>query len=78
MVKFLMRNPNIDVITEIVNEDGTKEIINVNEIRKSYFHDFIDEFEGELIIRHLEGNKYMLRIKNADLIQTKEKLYSEI
>ena len=76
---FKMRNPKMDAIIEIV--DDKDEFVTtgiLNNIEKSSFHDFIDEFEGELVIRHLEGNKYMLRIKNADLIQTKKKLYPEI
>lgn len=78
MFKYLMRNTKIEVYVQIINEDYTISSFAISEVKKLDFHDFVDEFEGELVIKHLEGNKYMIRMNNADFTQTKEKLHSSI
>ncbi|MCH5234921.1 MAG: hypothetical protein J1E16_06475 [Muribaculaceae bacterium] len=73
-----MRNPNIDIEVELTFDSNNKYIVTLNDVKKSVFHDFIDYFEGEAIVRHIKGNKYSLKIHNADLIQTQKKLCPEI
>ena len=76
MFKFLMRNPNINLEVELTFDSNNKYVVTLNDVNKRVFHDFIADFEGEAIVRHIKGNKYSLKIHNADLIQTQKKLYA--
>lgn len=72
-----MINNKMNVIVEIQDnnyEDGLAGVYVMKDVEKSSFHDFIDEFEGEIIIKHIGDNDYSIKIQNADYQQTKEKL----
>lgn len=72
-----MVNPKMNIEVQILDEgykNGLMGVYNMKDVEKSYFHEFVDEFEGEIIIKHIDENNYKVKFKNADYQQTKKKL----
>lgn len=73
-----MKNTNIDLKVQIKYSDGSKHTIDIHDIPKSVFHEFVEEYVGEISITHIENNLYFIKVDNADFIQTYEKLCSKV
>lgn len=72
-----MKNTTMNIIVEFLDDkynDGLAGVYIMKDIEKAMFHDFIEEFEGEIIIKHIVDNDYSIKIKYADYQQTKDKL----